>query len=59
MAELPFPRIGVRIADPALANETGLYYDKCRPKEPSAAAKDEALAKELWSRSDEWTQSFR
>jgi NAD(P)-dependent dehydrogenase (short-subunit alcohol dehydrogenase family) len=34
--------------------ETGLYYDKCRPKEPSALAKDPALAAELWKRSEAW-----
>ena len=34
--------------------ETGLYYDKCRPKEPSALAKDAALAQRLWQQSEAW-----
>lgn len=45
-------------SDPSLASETGLYYDKSRPKEPSALSKDEALAKELWVRSEEWVRAF-
>lgn len=39
---------------PEVAGETGLYYDKCRPKTPSRAARDEALAQELWRRSEAW-----
>lgn len=44
--------------DPALAKETGLYYDSERVKQPSKLAKDTALAKELWDRSTEWVSSF-
>jgi retinol dehydrogenase-12 len=36
------------------ALETGLYYDKCRIKTPSKAARDPALAAELWRRCEEW-----
>lgn len=36
------------------ANETGLYYDKEKPITPSKPAKDIALAKDLWSRSEAW-----
>lgn len=36
--------------------QTGLYYDRCRPKEPSKAAQDLALAAELWRRSEEWVK---
>lgn len=36
------------------AAETGLYYDKCRPKWPSRVAQDAALATSLWERSEEW-----
>ncbi|HEY4121434.1 MAG TPA: SDR family oxidoreductase [Byssovorax sp.] len=36
------------------ASETGLYYDKSKPKEPSSYAKDAALAKELWDKSEEY-----
>ena len=39
---------------PEVAGETGLYYDKSRPKTPSPAARDEALAAELWRRSEAW-----
>ncbi len=41
---------------PELANASGRYYDECREKEPAKLAKDEALAKELWKRSVEWTR---
>jgi retinol dehydrogenase 12 len=41
---------------PECASETGLYYDKCRAKTPSAMAQDKALAAELWRRSEEWTR---
>jgi len=37
-----------------VAHQTGLYYAKCRVREPSAAARDDALAAELWSRSELW-----
>lgn len=40
---------------PEAARETGLYYEKSRPKEPSSIARDAALAKELWDRSVQWT----
>jgi len=36
--------------------ETGLYYDECQPKRPSALARDTDLAGELWRRSEAWTQ---
>ena len=36
------------------ANETGLYYDKCKVKTPSHLARDGALAAELWRRSEAW-----
>jgi NAD(P)-dependent dehydrogenase (short-subunit alcohol dehydrogenase family) len=38
------------------AAETGLYYDECSPKTPSRAARDAALAKTLWDRSEEWVR---
>jgi NAD(P)-dependent dehydrogenase (short-subunit alcohol dehydrogenase family) len=37
---------------PALANETGLYYDRCATRTPSALVQDLRLAKELWERSE-------
>ena len=39
---------------PALIDETGRYYDNCRPRQPSALAQDAALAAELWNRSESW-----
>lgn len=41
------------------SSETGLYYDHCDPKEPSALARDDELARELWERSIEWTRPSR
>ena len=34
--------------------ETGLYYDKCKPKEAAPLAQDPALAKRLWEQSELW-----
>ena len=41
-------------ASPAVASESGLFYDKCTQREPSAVATPE-LAAELWKRSEEWS----
>ena len=42
--------------DPALASETGRYYDHDgREKRPARLARDEALAQTLWAKSAEWT----
>ena len=38
---------------PDVATETGLYYDKSAPREPSGKATPE-LAAELWERSEAW-----
>ena len=38
------------------AAETGLYYDACRPRTPSRVARDAALAKTLWERSEAWVR---
>lgn len=35
--------------------QSGLYYDKSRPKKPSKLAQDEGLARELWEKSAAWT----
>ncbi|MGA8893152.1 MAG: SDR family oxidoreductase [Anaeromyxobacteraceae bacterium] len=43
------------VASAAVAGETGLYYDACKPRRPSRAADDVALAEELWRRSEEFT----
>lgn len=39
---------------PECADESGLYYDKCRIKKPSKRALDDALGAELWRRSAQW-----
>jgi retinol dehydrogenase 12 len=39
---------------PAVAHESGLYYDQCKVKTPSALVRDAALAAELWRRSEAW-----
>jgi NAD(P)-dependent dehydrogenase (short-subunit alcohol dehydrogenase family) len=41
-------------AAPEVAHSSGLYYDSCRATEPSRAARDPALAAELWQRSEGW-----
>ena len=41
---------------PDVAHETGLYYDRCKPKEVSKLAQDQALAHELWERTEAWVQ---
>jgi retinol dehydrogenase-12 len=40
---------------PELARESGLYYDDCKVKEPSAVAQDRGLARELWTKSQAWS----
>jgi NAD(P)-dependent dehydrogenase (short-subunit alcohol dehydrogenase family) len=40
---------------PDVESQTGLYYDSCAVKEPSALARDEDLARKLWEQSEEWT----
>ncbi len=44
--------------DPALAEETGLYYDAQRPVEPSLLAQDTALADELVAKSRAFTERW-
>jgi NAD(P)-dependent dehydrogenase (short-subunit alcohol dehydrogenase family) len=39
---------------PEVAQDSGLFYDKCAPRAPSAVATPE-LAAELWKRSEAWT----
>jgi NAD(P)-dependent dehydrogenase (short-subunit alcohol dehydrogenase family) len=34
--------------------QTGLYYDKEKPREPSKLAQDARLAAELWAQSEKW-----
>lgn len=44
------------VADPFRDDVTGRYYHVQREESPSAQARDEALARELWERSVEWTR---
>jgi len=39
---------------PDVADHDGRYYDACKEKKPSALARDEALAKTLWQKSEAW-----
>jgi retinol dehydrogenase-12 len=39
---------------PDCADASGLYWDRCAPREPSALGRDQALAAELWRRSEAW-----
>jgi retinol dehydrogenase 12 len=39
---------------PAVASDTGLYYDKCQVKSLRGLGLDANLAAELWRRSEEW-----
>lgn len=41
---------------PAVANDTGLYYDDCRVTRPTALAEDATLAERLWQESERWIQ---
>jgi NAD(P)-dependent dehydrogenase (short-subunit alcohol dehydrogenase family) len=42
-------------AAPGIEAESGSYYDELRRREPSRVARDEALAAELWAKSEAWT----
>ncbi len=44
------------VADPSRDDVTGRYFHVQQEKTPSAQARDEALACELWDRSVEWTR---
>lgn len=39
---------------PDVGQHSGLYYDKCMPRTPSAMGRDGTLAAELWQRSAQW-----
>jgi hypothetical protein len=42
---------------PQLADESGLYYDRCQVRTPSPAAQDTVLAAQLWQRSEDWVRA--
>ncbi len=44
--------------DPALASESGLFYDKEKPREPNPLAHDVALQDELTRKSREWVAAW-
>ncbi len=39
---------------PEAGKQTGMYYDKSKPRKTSSRGADEALAKELWEQSEKW-----
>ena len=41
---------------PEIAQESGLYYDKCKQRTPSTLGRDLPLAAELWRRSEAWVE---
>ena len=43
---------------PEVASKSGSYWDNCAEKKPSRAARDQALATELWQQSEAWTKPF-
>jgi dehydrogenase/reductase SDR family protein 13 len=43
---------------PELSGESGLYYANLEQKEPSPAARDEALAAQLWAKSEQWVSDY-
>jgi hypothetical protein len=43
----------------APAQESGLYYDKCRIKTPSRVAQDVHLSQQLWNQSLQWVETYR
>lgn len=42
---------------PEVKGHSGAYFDKCQPRHPSRVSQDDALADELWRRSEEWTRA--
>lgn len=40
---------------PEVASHSGRYYEECHERRPSKLAEDDALALELWRRSEAWT----
>jgi NAD(P)-dependent dehydrogenase (short-subunit alcohol dehydrogenase family) len=43
---------------PAVAEQTGRYYDHCAEKRAEGLSNDDALARKLWDASEEWTAAF-
>jgi NAD(P)-dependent dehydrogenase (short-subunit alcohol dehydrogenase family) len=41
-----------------IETQSGSYWDKCQLKKPSRTAHDDALASELWQRSEAWVAPF-
>ena len=52
-------RTQIRLAvDPALTDQTGLYYANERSKQPSPLVGDEEFVDELWARSKAWVAEY-
>jgi NAD(P)-dependent dehydrogenase (short-subunit alcohol dehydrogenase family) len=63
MAKLLSPAEGARTqvrcaADPALADQTGLYYAREKPADPNPLAGDPNLVEDLWDRSEAWVADY-
>ena len=44
---------------PELAKVSGQYFSDCRPKGPSKIARDDALAAQLWARTESIIQELK
>jgi dehydrogenase/reductase SDR family protein 13 len=44
--------------EPSIATETGRYYESCKHSKTHPLVDDEALALELWDRSEEWVRAY-
>ncbi len=44
-------------SSPDVSEESGLYYRRKESRPPSEAAQDDALAEELWERSEQWCRA--
>ena len=44
--------------EPSIASETGRYYESCKHAKTHRLVDDEALALELWDRSEEWVRAY-
>lgn len=44
--------------DPALATESGFYYDDCQKKDPNPLANDQAIVDELYNKSKEFVSEY-
>jgi retinol dehydrogenase 14 len=58
------PEVGAKhivylVVSPDVADSNGLYFDDDKPREPSALARDDAVAERLWTESERLTSAAR